>query len=68
MLFPVQFLVSTMFYNVIIEPDNFISTLSEEMPQIIVTPNEQNEEVIYNELKSNSEIKSVLCRSSSMLK
>ena len=60
MLFPVQFLASTMFYNVIIEPDNFISTLSEEMPQIIVTPNEQNEEVIYNELKSNSEIKSVL--------
>ncbi len=51
---------STMFYNVIIEPDNFISTLSEEMPQIIVTPNEQNEDVIYNELKSNSEIKSVL--------
>ena len=51
---------STMFYNVIIEPDNFISTLSEEMPQIIVSPNEQYEETVSDELKSNSEIKSVL--------
>ena len=47
---------STMFYNVIIEPDNFISTLSEEMPQIIVTAEENCED----ELKSHSEIKSVL--------
>jgi len=51
---------STMFYNVIIEPDNFISTLSEEMPQIIVSPNEQYEETVSDELKINSEIKSVL--------
>lgn len=51
---------STMFYNVIIEPDNFISTLSEEMPQIIVSSNELCEETVSDELKSNSEIKSVL--------
>jgi len=51
---------STMFYNVIIEPDNFISTLSEEMPQIIVSTNEQYEETVSDELKINSEIKSVL--------
>ena len=51
---------STMFYNVIIEPDNFISTLSEEMPQIIVSPVEQYEDVLIDELQNNSEIKSVL--------
>ena len=51
---------STMFYNVIIEPDNFISTLSEEMPQIIVSPLEQYEDEVSDKLKSNSEIKSVL--------
>ena len=51
---------STMFYNVIIKPDNFISTLSEEMPQIIVSPVEQYEDGLSDELQNNSEIKSVL--------
>lgn len=51
---------STMFYNVIVEPDNFISTLSEEMPQIIVTPEANYEDELSDELKSNSEIRSVL--------
>ena len=51
---------STMFYNVIVEPDNFISTLSEEMPQIIVTTEENCEDTLSDELQNNSEIKSVL--------
>lgn len=28
----------TLFYNVIIEPDNFMTTLSEEMPDVIIQP------------------------------
>ncbi len=51
---------STMFHNVIIDPDNFISTLSEEMPQIIVYPKAQYEDVLSDELQSNAEIESVL--------
>ncbi len=67
LLFAVSFVLtilvafaSTMFYNVIIEPDNFISTLSEEMPQIIVSPHEQYEDVIKDELQNSSEIESAL--------
>lgn len=67
LLFGVSFVLTilvafagTMFYNVIIEPDNFISTLSEEMPQIIISPDMEQEDFISDELKSNSEIKSVL--------
>ncbi len=67
LLFAVSFVLtilvafaSTMFYNVIIEPDNFISTLSEEMPQIIVSPHEQYEDVIKDELQNSPEIESVL--------
>ncbi len=51
---------STMFYNVIVEPENFISTLSEEMPQIIVTPEANYEDELSDELKCNSDISSVL--------
>lgn len=51
---------STLFYNVIVEPNNFISTLSEEMPEIIVYPKEQHEATIVSNLQSNSDIKTVL--------
>ena len=49
----------TLFYNVIIRPDNFISTLSEEMPDIIIYP-KQKEASLLSELQSDSEIKTVL--------
>ena len=51
---------STLFYNVIVEPNNFISTLSEEMPEIVIYPKEQHEATIVSDLQSNSDIKTVL--------
>ncbi len=51
---------STLFYNVIIKPDNFISTLSEEMPEIIINPKEESEAELYRELQRDSGIKKVL--------
>ena len=51
---------STLFYNVIVKPDNFISTLSEEMPEIIIYPKEQCGDVLLRDLQSNSGIKTVL--------
>lgn len=51
---------STLFYNVIVKPNNFISTLSEEMPEIIIYPKEQYEAALLSDLQSHSEIKNVL--------
>lgn len=51
---------STLFYNVIVKPNNFISTLSEEMPEIIIYPKEQYEAALLCDLQSDSEIKTVL--------
>lgn len=51
---------STLFYNVIVKPNNFISTLSEEIPQIIIYPKEQYEAALLSDLQSDSEIKTVL--------
>lgn len=50
----------TLFYNVIIKPNNFISTLSEEMPDIIIYPKEQYEDELIDDLQSNSGIENVL--------
>jgi putative ABC transport system permease protein len=51
---------STLFYNVIVKPNNFISTLSEEIPEIIIYPKEQYEAALLSDLQSDSEIKTVL--------
>lgn len=51
---------STLFYNVIVKPNNFISTLSEEIPGIIIYPKEQYEAALLSDLQSDSEIKTVL--------
>lgn len=51
---------SSLFYNVIVKPNNFLSTLSEEMPDIIIYPEEQYKDALLSDLKSNSEIKTVL--------
>ena len=32
----------TLFFNVAVKPDNFMSALSEETPDVIITPQEQN--------------------------
>ena len=51
---------STLFYNVIVKPNNFIATLSEEIPEIIIYPKEQYEAALLSDLQSDSEIKTVL--------
>ncbi len=51
---------STMFYNVIVKPNNFLSTLSEEMPQIMIYPEAESGENLAKELQSLSEVDKVL--------
>lgn len=51
---------STMFYNVIIKPNNFISTLSEEMPQIMVYPKSEAEDDLVEDLQLFSKVEKVL--------
>ena len=67
LLFSVSFVLtiliafaSTMFYNVIIKPNNFISTLSEEMPQIMVYPTKEAKESLAEDLQTLSKVKKVL--------
>lgn len=67
LLFGVSFVLTiliafagTLFYNVIVKPYNFISTLSEEMPEIIVVPKEQNVDTLLVDLQSESGIEMVL--------
>lgn len=67
LLFSVSFVLtiliafaSTLFYNIIVKPNNFISTLSEEMPDLIIYPKEQYADTLSSDLQSNSEIKNVL--------
>lgn len=67
LLFGVSFVLTillafagTLFYNVIVKPDNFISTLSEEMPEVILYPKEQYAADLFSNLQSNSGIETVL--------
>ncbi len=50
---------STLFYNVIIKPDNFISTLSEETPEIIIYPKEQKQQILIDKLQHDSRVVNV---------
>lgn len=50
----------TLFYNVIIEPDHFMTTLSEEMPEIIIKPEAGREEELEAVLDKDSRVKNVL--------
>lgn len=67
LLFSVSFVLtilvafaSTLFYNVIVKPNNFISTLSEEMPDIILYPDEKYKDNIINDLPNFSSVENVL--------
>lgn len=53
-------LASTLFYNVMIKPNNFISTLSEEIPDMIIYPKGENKVELFSDLKRNSEVKMIL--------
>lgn len=50
----------TLFYNVIIEPDNFMSTLSEETPDLIVYPEKEHQEALMHALQVDSQVQTVL--------
>ncbi len=51
---------SILFYNVIVKPDNFMSTLSEEMPEAIIYPKENAQEFLTDTLEKDKRVKSVL--------
>lgn len=51
---------STLFYNVIVEPEHFLSTLSEEMPDVTVNPGEDGKEAVIDALQADSDVKNVL--------
>lgn len=50
----------TLFYNVVVKPDNFMSALSEETPDVIITPNEQSESSLEGALKEDSSVENTL--------
>ena len=67
MLFLVSFVLTvliafsgTLFYNVVVEPDNFMSALSEETPDVIITPKEGYTEELEEILKGDSSVESTL--------
>ncbi len=50
----------TLFYNVVIKPENFMSTLSEETPDIVFFTEEANREHFTNILQVDSDVRDVL--------
>ena len=51
---------STFVYNVIIEPDNFMSTLSEEVSDVVVYPNEGSKKQLEEILERDTDVDQVL--------
>lgn len=67
LLFIVSFLLTvllayagTLFYNAVIEPDNFTSTLSEELPEIILQIKPDSMQNVKNDLAYEEQIKKAL--------
>lgn len=67
LLFVVTFLImvliafaGTLFYNVVIEPDNFTSTLSEETPEVVLNVTSDSREQLKGRLQKESRIEKVL--------
>lgn len=67
LLFLVSFLVmvlisfaGTLFYNVVIKPDNFTSTLAEETPEIILKVKAESIEELKSRLKVDAQVEKVL--------
>lgn len=50
----------TLFYNVVIEPENFMSTLSEETPDAVFLPEEDCTEKLAEKLRLDSDVRNVL--------
>ncbi len=54
------YMASTLYYNVTFKPNNFISTLSEEIPDVIVYPKMGSEDVLVQDLDNNSNTRTTL--------
>ena len=50
----------TLFYNVVVKPENFMSALSEETPDVIVTPKAECIDEVEKVLKENSSVENTL--------
>lgn len=50
----------TLFYNIVVKPHNFMSALSEETPDVIVTPNEQSVSELEGALKEDLLVENIL--------
>lgn len=50
----------TLFYNVVVKPDNFMSALSEESPDVIITPKGENQEEFETILKKDKNVDNTL--------
>lgn len=50
----------TLFYNVIVKPENFLSTLSEETPDVTIQPGEDRETEVAAALMEEPEVEKVL--------
>lgn len=51
---------STLVYNVIIKPDNFMSTLSEETPDVIFNPKEEKQQLLIDALRDEENVRKAL--------
>lgn len=67
MLFLVTFVLTiliafsgTLFYNVAVKPDNFMSALSDEAPDVIITPEAENAEKLKSILKTDNRVENTL--------
>ena len=58
----------TLFYNVVVKPDNFMSALSEETPDVIITSNEQSVGELENALKEDLSVENTLKYSAGSVK
>ena len=50
----------TLFYNVIIKPENFMSTLSEETPDVILLPEKDRQEQLIDVLQVDLDVNNIL--------
>lgn len=67
MIFLVSFVLTiliafsgTLFYNVVVKPENFMSALSEEMPDVVIYPRNDNVAELEDEIEQNNRVEYAL--------
>lgn len=58
----------TLFYNVVVKPDNFMSALSEETSDVIITPKAEYADELKSDLNKDSSVKNTLKYSTESVK